>query len=178
METGLYHSHEPYPPVRVEGKNAAYAEMMLSNLGGRNSEMTAVGLYLYNHFVTRLDDSMSETFLQVAIVEMHHYNIFGELACLLGADPRMWVPSQGGMRYWSPTYLRYLCDYRQIVQNSQEGELAAIRKYRCQMEIIKDKYILENLVRIIQDEENHVRIFRQLLEELGPSQSGKAFGPG
>lgn len=44
----LLTANDPYPPIQVKGKNAYYARLMLSNVGGRNSEMGAVSTYFYN----------------------------------------------------------------------------------------------------------------------------------
>ena len=37
---------EPYPPVQAVGKNRRSAEAMLDNVGGSNSEMSAVAVYV------------------------------------------------------------------------------------------------------------------------------------
>mgnify|MGYP006866390731 FL=1 len=41
-----YCAPEPYPPVQAVGKNRRYAEAMLDNVGGSNSEMSAVAVYV------------------------------------------------------------------------------------------------------------------------------------
>ncbi len=80
----LYHSDLPYPPIRVKQRNPVYAKDMLDNLGGANSEMSAVSLYFYNFLVTAENREISEAFRQISIVEMHHMEIFGTLARQLG----------------------------------------------------------------------------------------------
>ena len=40
----LFAADAPYPPVCVDGVNRLYGRMMLDNVGGQNSEMTAVSL--------------------------------------------------------------------------------------------------------------------------------------
>ena len=42
------HLHIPYPAVHAEGPNMQYARIMLDNIGGGNSEMSSVSLYMYN----------------------------------------------------------------------------------------------------------------------------------
>ncbi len=159
-----YQSEKAYPPVAVQGKNAAYAREMLSNMGGINSEMTAVASYFYNHLVTRPDYAeVSDAFHRISMVEMHHMEIFGELAGLLGADARLWEFRQGQTRYWSPCYVDYCRELRPLLRTALQGELAAIRKYRYQAQTIRDGSIVAMLGRIIEDEEQHVKIFEQLL---------------
>lgn len=155
---------EPYPPVQVQQKNRAYANAMLSNIGGENSEMTAVSLYFYDQLVTREDVTVSHIFHRISIVEMHHLEIFGTLSLLLGEDPRLWSTAGQQKRYWTPAYNTYTWRKKQLLQIALKSEQMAIAKYRSQLKWIKDPNILENLQRILLDEESHVRIFQWLLE--------------
>ena len=45
---------------------------------------------------------IAQTFHKVSIVEMHHLEIFGKLACMLGEDPRMWTQHGCKKAYWTP----------------------------------------------------------------------------
>lgn len=110
---------------------------------------------------------ISSCFRGISIVEMHHLAIFGQLACLLGAEPRMWSRagnfrnfSGKNMRYWSAGYNSYSGDLPVLLKNAIDGEYRAIQIYRKQCEWIKDEHIRENLERIIKDEELHVKILR------------------
>lgn len=157
----------PYPPVNADGKNPAYANAMLSNIGGSNSEMSAVSLYFYNHIVTgNRYEEFSAAFERISICEMHHLEIFSELALQLGADPRLWARQNNRYVYWTPAYNRYPREIRALVGNSLEAEKAAIRKYTRQIECIKDANIVENLRRIILDEQLHIEIFEEMLRLL------------
>lgn len=161
-----YKSAKAYPPVAVQGKNAAYAREMLSNMGGSHSEMTAVASYFYNHLVTRPDYAeVSDVFRRISMVEMHHMEIFGQLAVLLGADPRLWAFRQGQTRYWSPCCADYSRELRPLLRTALQGELAAIRQYRYQAQTIRDDGITAMLGRIIEDEEMHVAVFEELLAQ-------------
>ena len=162
-----YQSTAAYPPVEVECKNPAYARAMLSNLGGQNSEMSAVSSYFYNHLITGpMNKDVSDIFMHIAVVEMHHLDIFGELAQMMGADPRLWECRHDQYKFWSPAYIPYPKDLYAVLKSSLSGEQDAIRKYRCQMETIQDPHIVALLGRIIEDEEVHVAIYKKLLQEL------------
>lgn len=65
-------------------KNPAYAKAMLDNIGGLNSEMSAISLYVYNNLILEEKKEIAAIFHKVSIVEMHHLEIFGKLALLLG----------------------------------------------------------------------------------------------
>ena len=156
----------PYPQIGAMKKNEYYAYEMLSNVGGCTSEMSAISLYVYNHLYEEPDlKDISTIFIKIAMVEMHHLNIFGSLAVNLGADPRLWDCINNKMVYWTPSYNNYPTDYCSLIQNSLASELATIEKYKYQAMIIKEPLIVDCLNRVIVDEEIHVAIFKELLNE-------------
>ncbi|MGI5897421.1 MAG: ferritin-like domain-containing protein [Oscillospiraceae bacterium] len=158
----LYEVPLPYPKVFTGSMNPAYGRAMLSNVGGINSEMSAVSLYLYNHFVTPQYPEISEAFRKMAEAEMRHLEIFGTLAYQLGQDPRLWSNRCGQRTYWTPGYHRYPVQLPRMLGYALESERAAIQKYQRQAEMIQDENIRENLRRIILDEEAHVEFLRYL----------------
>ena len=159
----LCHVDLPYPPVRVDRQNNVYARAMLDNLGGKESEMSAVSLYFYNALVTAGQPETAAVFHRISIVEMHHMEIFGTLAGQLGQDPRLWTVKQGRRIYWSPGYNQYPIRREELLKNAILGEKLAIRKYEMQAGAIQDPYIVENLRRILLDEQLHVEILTGLL---------------
>lgn len=154
----------PYPPIHVSCPNRGYALEMLDNLGGQDSEMSAVSLYFYNHLMT--DGDLAKFFHQLSITEMHHLEIFGRLAQQLGADPKLWSCSKGQPRFWSPSYNQYPVRLRPLLENAINHEEKAIAKYKKQANCIKDQNIVDNLCRIIQDEEAHLQDLTQFCTHL------------
>ena len=53
--------------------------------------MSAISLYVFNHLITEYNPDVSAVFHKVSIVEMHHLEIFGNLAQQLGEEPRLWT---------------------------------------------------------------------------------------
>ncbi|MEG0155116.1 MAG: ferritin family protein [Lachnospiraceae bacterium] len=154
-----------YPPVCICGEDPRYARMMLDNVGGANSEMSAVSLYFYNHLITESCPELAGVFHGISIVEMHHLSIFGELTEKLGENPRLWSYKGNRRTYWTPGYNNYPMDLKPMLVNSLNGEKSAIQKYEQQICQIKDHCITDNLERIIADEKLHVCIFEELLEK-------------
>ncbi len=155
----------PYPPVQIAAPNRIYARAMLSNVGSCNSEMSAVSLYFYNSLIMRKDFAdFSKMFQGIGIVEMHHLDIFGQLAFMLGEDPRLQCVSNHRHLYWSPGCNRYPREITALFHNAILGEQKAIETYRQQAGWIKDPNIVELLNRIILDEEHHIALFQQALE--------------
>lgn len=161
---------EPYPPVHAEGRSIQCARAMLSNVGGNTSEMSAVSRYLYGHLVTAGMPEVAETLLQIGIVEMHHLNIFGALALQMGEDPRLWSVQRGKRLWWSPEYNTYPRRIGPFLYGALQAEQTAVRKYRNQLRWIRDGSAVENLRRILQDEERHIEILTCLCDNYA---SGK-----
>lgn len=158
----LFAAPEPYPQVQVERPNRMYAEAMLDNMGGSNSEMSAVGRYFYSHLVAWEWPEVAEAFEKISMVEMHHLDTFGNLARQLGEDPRLWGIQQGKRRWWTPGYLTYQRRLEPILRMAMRDEKAAIRKYRAQIRWIADGNISAQLRRIVQDEEQHLAVLSRL----------------
>lgn len=156
---------DPYPEIKVQGRNPRYAQAMLSNLGGGNSEMSAVSLYFYNHMITSRIPEVAAAFHEISIVEMHHLEIFGTLAMQLGADPRLWSIQRGRQAWWSPEYNQYIRKLGPLLHEAIRGERATIQKYESQLRWIQDESIRANLQRIILDERLHVEAFTHLRQQ-------------
>ena len=157
----------PYPPVYAETKKHDYAYAMLSNIGSSNSEMSAVSLYFYNSVILKSEYAeFARCFRDISIVEMHHLDIFSTLSYQMGLDPRLWSMRNNCNHYWSPSYNNYPKKIHEVIENSIKGEEAAIRKYIAQSESICDANIVENLERIILDEEHHIEIFYNMLSQI------------
>ena len=160
----LYQAKMPYPPVKAMCENRTYAFAMLDNVGGNNSEISAVSLYFYNHLRTASCAEIASCFHHVSIVEMHHLEIFGTLALQLGVDPRLWTRSRNQMVYWTPRYNQYPVELSKLLTNAIQSEEKAIEKYQYQIEHIEDCNIVENLKRIILDEQIHIQVFQDLYQ--------------
>lgn len=156
----------PYPPIDICAHHPKYGRLMLDNMGGADSEMSAIALYLYNHFITSEEYmDIASLFTRISIVEMHHLDIFGRMAFLLGEEPRLWSEQDCEKVYWTPKYNKYPYHFPELMENALAGELAAIEKYEKQAQSIDNDTIVANLKRIILDEKVHVEIFRQIIHD-------------
>lgn len=158
---------KPYPPVKVCGANPQYARLMLKNIASYNSEMSAISLYIYNSVVLKSEyPALADCFLEISKVEMRHLDIFCELASLLGADPRLWSYTGRKLSYWSPSSNQYPRLTPQIIEYAISGENEAIESYKRQSAWVRDENIVNNLNRVILDEERHIEVFHSMLKEL------------
>lgn len=175
METKLpVADSAPYPPIEVQGQDAAYARMMLESMAGCHSEMSNIGLYVYASTV--LEErcpKASVYFHKIAVVEMRHLGMLSQLALLLGADPRLWSHPNNRAAYWDPSCIPYTRDLPALLSHALTGENKAIEEYRRQIEKISDPCVKAVLERIVLDEEKHVTIFRCLHQEYSPQPRGR-----
>lgn len=165
MAERAYAVDAPYPNVRVRCANKFYARMMLDNVGGIHSEMSAVGSYFYYALIGEDYGQISEVFHRISIVEMHHLDIFASLAMQLGEDPRLWTQKGNGKVYWSPSYLAYPCRMGNMLHDAIQAEKQTVQKYSEQARIIRDEQVCEILYRVIEDERLHIDILCDLQEE-------------
>ena len=154
--------NKPYPEVKVTVPNETYGLMILDNVGGINSETSAICQYIYNHSIAGEDFlELKKTFLNISMVEMHHLDIFMTLALELGLDPRWWSCLNDQCTYWSPSYLNYPNSLEEVLKTAIDAEYQAIDKYMYQASVIKDPYIVTILNRIIEDEELHIKVLKE-----------------
>ncbi|KRQ87947.1 Manganese containing catalase [Caloramator mitchellensis] len=152
-----------YPEPKIEDKNIFYANLLLEDYSGAVSELTASLLYVYQHFVSDGNyDEYAETVGGIAIIEMKHLELLGETIKLLGLKPAYAVPA-GGLYYpWNTTFIDYSTNIDRMLKIDIESEIKAIEQYEEHKTIIKDRYIVELLNRIIEDEKLHLKIFKDL----------------
>lgn len=154
-----------YPPITCCECNHSYGLAMLDNCGGVVSEMTTIGTYIHSNLFCHKYEEIAIAFHKIAVVEMHHLNLFSQLALGHGAEPRLWSKKGGRMVYWTPAHIQYTMTTQEMLRVAINGENAAIAKYRLQREWIKDKCIRDILGHIIEDEKLHVHVFTRLYEK-------------
>ncbi len=161
--THKYQSELPYPKIQVIGPNPYYANIIKEDYAGMVSEMTAINQYLYHYFDTKnYDKEVGDTLEQIAIVEMRHLEILAELISLLGEKPIYYTQNS----FWSACYVYYGNNLYEQLVNDLNSEYAAIENYNCHINIINDPYIKEILERIIADEEEHIKILKDLINKM------------
>ena len=160
-------SPEPYPPIVVAGKNRLYAGLMHMNMCAAHSELTALMQYLYQSWVMNANHAEAAQDLQrIAMVEMHHLNIFAQLVQQLGGDPVYAVSFRRRRRVWDGTMVSPCKNFFHMMQNNLLAEQETIDRYRRQAAMVQDASLAAVLLRIVEDEKVHVKIFRSYLDVL------------
>lgn len=159
----------PYPPIRVQARSQAYADLLGVDYCGSVSEMSAVTQYINNENRLACEDCpVARVLLGIAMAEMMHMQKLGELIWLLGG--RLDYSAKccsGGRRMWTPECLTIPERLEEMLSADIDAEMAAIDQYKRHIRQIGDCYVTAVLRRIIQDEEYHIMLLKEL------QQSGK-----
>ena len=99
---------------------------------------------------------------------MKHLNILGQTIKLLGLDPMYIYPNNidNGFKYWNSSYVDYNNNLIHIISSNINDEKMAINNYNEIINKIDDKYVIEILKRLVLDEEIHLKILKNIQNEL------------
>lgn len=157
----------PYPEVKVEKKNSYYAALLQDDYAGRVSEFTAISQYLYHHFwFMKNYPELAELLEGISIVEMHHMEMLAETIILLGGDPKIGGTYSTACRYWNGALVYYGYNVSDRLQADINAEIEAINTYNYHVSLIHDRYIRQLLKRIVMDEEEHLKLFKNALKNI------------
>lgn len=154
----------PYPPIQVQERNPAYANLLSMDYCGSVSELSAITQYINNENRLSCDNCpVAKTLLGLAIAEMMHLQKLGELIYLLGGTVDFVARQQNGrQKMWTPEYISIPENAGAMLQADIEAEHGAINQYRMHMNLIKDHHVNAVLARIIKDEEYHIMVLQAL----------------
>ena len=162
FENLLFQAQEPYPENVVSEKNYNYASMISEAYAGRESELTAVLQYSFQHFVKdESDERVAAALMKIGIVEMHHLEMLGEMLYKLGSTP---IFAGRRRQIYSASAVNYETDLVKLLNIDIENEYAAIDYYRYINARIDDEGINRVIDRIIEDEKTHIKVLKVLLE--------------
>ncbi len=157
----------PYPPPVASCPCCdSTACTLLGLYAGPCSELTGVLQYLYDAMVFQKEcPEASAIFDALALDEMKHLRLLGELLLSLGVCPR-YTASPG---WWnaSPSVLSYETCLERAVCRAAEGETADAARYRRLAESLCDEGIAALFLRLAEDEEMHLEMLCGFAREKG-----------
>lgn len=158
--------HEPYPEANAEAHNERYAMLLQDAYAdGGKSEMTAISQYIHHH-ITIQNKEIANTELCIALIEMKHLSLLGDLIKSLGGSPKY---RRSNKAWWNGGEVSYGDSPEFKLKLDIEAEKAAIEGYKVLISEIKDRNIVKVLQRILMDEVMHLQIFTDLYQRLfGP----------
>ena len=156
----------PYPKIEISKKDTLYAYKIFKIYSGNLSEFTSIAQYAFQSSYLNKYKDLSKILEEIAMVEMKHLRILADLITDLGLIP-YYVTYCCGTRAnpWNSDYGDYTTDYRNMLLSNINLEVAAIKDYNELINQTNDANIKDIFKRIIQDEERHVEIFKELLRQ-------------
>ena len=150
----------PYPKLTNIRQNIRYANLLYDNFAGEHGELTAVCQYIYEHIELKRYEGFSKILLSIAIEEMHHLDLIGDLIKRLGKRPYYINQNQC---MWNANNIKYHFNnvYDMLMFNI-ESEKKSILGYKEAIKYTQNKSIKDLLERIILDEQTHLEIFNRL----------------
>lgn len=153
-----------YPKIPNLYPNTRYARMLYNDFAGSKGELTAVTQYIYEHINYNYDPELSKILLQIAIEEMRHIDILGEIIKKLGENP-IYVNSE--KKPWTSENVTYhFHSIDEMLEYNIKAEDAAIIGYKNAIKYTKNIYLKNIFERIILDEEKHKEIFTKLQTKI------------
>lgn len=161
-----YAAKEEYPPAQAKEKNVRYAQLLRMDFSSPQSEMTASMQYIYQSWmVKQKNPELSEVFFHIALVEMHHLDLLGQMILSLGATPSYTYWMNGRNFVWTGGMVRYENDPKTMLKTDIAGERNAIAGYERRIAAIQDTCVKKLLERIILDEKIHLQILEEFLQK-------------
>lgn len=158
---------KPYPIIK--GKvvlNEKVLKLIEQGFGGKISETTAINQYIFQHLITK-NKAIKNALKTIAIVEMKHYEILGELLDSSGNTPIIGsINFKDNFETWNSSFVYYNKDLKNYLLNNIIMENNAIQNYKEIINNTNDPLIKELIQRIILDEYRHLEIFHSILNTL------------
>jgi len=159
----------PYPSLDCISCDLKSAKIVFPAYASAHSELSAVLQYLYHSFIFkgRCDDETADILIGIAITEMHHLDILGNMLLKLGADP-VYVTAYppNGFNFFSASAISYSKSVRKMLMDDLAGELCAIENYDKILCKLCNEEVSAVIARIKLDEELHVRVLKERMNAL------------
>lgn len=153
-----------YPVVIVDRKSANVVALLKNAVFGKNSEMTALTSYLYQSWITSPQNgTLAKSLENMSMQEMHHLDLLASAIVAFGGNPNY---SNSNGAFWQGNYVNFCNDTVCLLRNNIAAERRAIADYRALQQQITNQSLRDLISRIIEDEQEHIRIFETYLAEL------------
>ena len=158
----------PYPPIEDLKPNPKLAYKLKEAYAGPISELSCITKYIFEHISLNSDlNEIKIVLKKIAIIEMKHLDILGTMIKKLGISPTYTAfNSIENESYWQSNLISYETDLIKCLKENITDEQKAINLYKQLIIDAQDEKITKVLKRIILDEENHIKIFQSILNNL------------
>ncbi len=160
MDAIRFASELPYPKTEPE-QSVSQSKLLMPCYAGAGGELNAVLTYCFQSFISPSAQELKRALEGVAKVEMIHMKLLGEAIYALGGYPVM-----GARTYYNGNMVNYTLDPHKFLRQNIAAEEATIVNYERTILNLSNESVKLLLERMILDEELHIKLFKELLENL------------
>ena len=160
----------PYPTLDKITEDVRSAMIISPAYAGGHGELNAIMQYVY-HYVNSscISLSFAKTLMQIAIAEMKHLTVLGEVLYRLGVNPVFTEYPFYKWNYYSTRSVSYSRSQSKIIMDNLTLEITSINEYKKIIKELKNERVSSVISRIILDEELHVKVLKEILKEQNES---------
>ncbi len=157
----------PYPSLNGITTDLKTASMLSPVYAGGHGELTATLQYIYHYFnfIKEFDEKTAETLMGIAIAEMEHIEILGNLLVKLGVDPVFTHFPPYKTDFYCTRAVSYSKTPVKMLLDDISAEMVAISDYRKIIQCIDNERVSEVIARIILDEELHLTVLKDIAKQ-------------
>lgn len=158
----------PYPSAEGLRPDAESAKIISPAYADRGSEMTAILQYVYQSIVFSglKMKQYSRILVEIAVAEMHHLDLLGEMLYGLGTFPVFSSRPPRLCDFYSAAAVSYSVEPQKMIMDDICGETEAIRSYERMLCSLKNEQVSAVVSRIVLDEKLHLETLKNILSEL------------
>ncbi len=159
----------PYPNLSEVKKDVKMAAVIAPAYASMHGELNSLLQYLYHYFnfVGEGDEETADIIMGIALSEMHHLKILGELLFRLGVDPVFTKMPPHCYNYYTSENVRYGKTPIKMLIDDVASEIYAVKQYDKIVSFITDEKVSAVLNRIALDEEFHIKVLNGRINALG-----------
>ena len=158
----------PYPTAVGIEKNLKHASRLSFLYAGKHGELNATLQYVYQYFYFNEfgEWEIAKTLMGIAVAEMRHLELLGELILALGQSPVFAECLPYRCDFYSSSCVSYSTNAEKMLLDDISGEMLAVSDYERAIKDISDQRVQAILTRIKLDEELHVKALRDALSKI------------
>lgn len=158
----------PYISIENSGLKETSVALLQIAFAGNISELSAINTYIYQYLSTSNQyKEISKAIEKIAITEMKHLDIIGKLLINSNVTPYYgFINNKNNLELWNGAFVNYEKNIIKLLKNNIHDEIYSINLYKKIIELENNENIENIFNRIIEDEENHVRIFKSILNQF------------
>ena len=155
---------KPYPEIVNTTEDRETVSILKNLATSKSGELNGVLQYIYQSVVSnKINKEISSIFEEIAIVEMIHLNLLMNAIVSFGGVPRY---EDGLGNQFNTTNINYSFKLKDMLQNNIKDEQIGVSDYSRAAERVKNESLKSLLNRIKMDEELHLQIFKNILNNV------------